>query len=68
MPLLFAKPEGSFCHVEANLFYTGCLNKNSKGKLFVLKNYLYSVSNFWPIDLCQETNIWINVVSPGGVL
>ena len=28
---------------------TDYLNKNSKGNLFILKHYLYSVSNFWPL-------------------
>ena len=46
------------------LFYlTDYLNKNSNGNLFILIHYLHSVSNFRPLGLSQETNIWIYVVS-----
>ena len=31
--------------------------------IFLLKHYVYSVSNFRPLGLCQEANNWINVVS-----
>ena len=31
--------------------------------IFLLKLYVYSVSNFRPLGLCQETNNWINVVN-----
>ena len=43
--------------------FTDYLNKNSKGNLITLKHYAYSVSNFRPLDLCQETNNRINVVT-----
>ena len=39
------------------------LNKNSEGNLFILKHYVYSVSNFRPLGLCQETNNQVYVVS-----
>ena len=39
------------------------LNKNSKGNLFILKHYLYSVFNFQSLGLCQETNNWVYVAS-----
>ena len=42
------------------MFYTDYLNKNSKGNLYILKHYVYSVSNFRPLGLCQETNNWSN--------
>ena len=45
------------------MIFTDYLNKNSKGNLFILKHYLYSVSNVRPLGLCQETNIWIYVVN-----
>ena len=35
---------------------TEYLNKNSKGNLITLKHYVYSVSNFRPLGLYQETN------------
>ena len=31
--------------------------------IFLLKHYVYSVSNFRPLGLCQETNNWNLVVS-----
>ena len=45
------------------MVYTEYLNKNSKGNLITLKHYVYSVSNFRPLGLYQETNNWINVVN-----
>ena len=44
-------------------YNTEYLNKKSKGNLITLKHYAYSVSNFRPLGLSQETNNWINVVT-----
>ena len=46
-----------------SLFIPEYLNKNSKGNLITLKHYVYSVSNFRPLGLYQETNNWINAVN-----
>ena len=58
-----------FAYLKVNTkFYnpkssTEYLNKNSKGNLITLKHYVYSVSNFRPLCLYQETNNWIDVVN-----
>ena len=49
--------------VQNTTFFTDYLNKKSKGNLIILKHFVYSVSNFWPLGHCQETNNWINFVS-----
>ena len=35
---------------------TDYLTNNAKGNLITLKHYVYSVSKFRPLGLCQETN------------
>ena len=47
------------------IYSWGLNNYYQLGKLskFFLKKYVYSVSNFRPLGLCQETNNWINVVT-----
>ena len=42
--------------IKDNSLYFEYLNKNSKGNLITLKHYVYSVSNFRPLGLYQETN------------
>ena len=47
----------SKCNKMRSLFCKNeYLNKNSKGNLITLKHYVYSVSNFRPLGLYQETN------------